>query len=218
MGNPASKLLFVGDSLTYVNDLDQQVQLFGQFAHQRAHVVVERRVEGGAPLKTLWTKTDAKAMIASGRYDVVVLQEDLPETDLASFHKYARMFHEVISRSGAETVLLAAWPYERLNWIDGAGIIEAHRDAAERLGARVAPVALAWRIAVERRPNCRLLRKDREHPSLRGTYLAAATVFATVWNQSPVGLPHDMGGNVSSEDAEFLQEVAWDAVQQFIES
>ena len=36
-------------------------------------------------IRTLWKKTDARKLISSGIFDVVVLQEDLPETSVDSF-------------------------------------------------------------------------------------------------------------------------------------
>ena len=81
---PAPKrLLFVGDSLTYVNDLDQRVAALGRAAGFAEGLVVDRVVKGGAPLKKLFTKTKAKQVIkgdvpADGGHcapwDAVVLQ------------------------------------------------------------------------------------------------------------------------------------------------
>ncbi|CAE8722705.1 unnamed protein product, partial [Polarella glacialis] len=133
---PVRRVLFVGDSLTYVNDLDLHVRHFAEAAgYASPSLFIDRAVKGGAPLKTLWKKTDARQRIAKEGFDVVVLQEDLPETDVATFHDYAARFHEHCQAAGAATVLLMAWPYERLDWISTEGIAEAHGSIASRLGA-----------------------------------------------------------------------------------
>ncbi|CAK0905970.1 unnamed protein product [Prorocentrum cordatum] len=139
------RVLFVGDSfLTYCNDLDVQVAALAAAAGIEG-VEVEREVQGGAPLKALWHDTEARQRIAAGRYDIVVLQEDLPETDLATFREYARRFAGACAEAGAGMVLLAAWGYRRLGWISTE---------------EIAQVGMAWKRAQSGRA-VRLLSKDR---------------------------------------------------------
>jgi len=204
-------VLFVGNSLTYCNDLDLHVKAFMEEAAPGMAIQTDRVVKGGASLKTLWTKTDAKRSIASGGFDTVVLQEDLPETNVASFHEYARRFHEVIKAAGSRTVFLMTWPYKRLGWITTEGIAEAHQEIAVRLGAEVAPAGLAWQRAQSSR--IRLYGNDGEHPSPCGTYLAAAVAFSVLWRRSPVGLTCSAARSVSTKDAKKLQEIAWATAQ-----
>lgn len=212
----ANSLLFVGDSLTYVNDLDRQVAALARAADSVAgrwrSLKVERSVQGGAPLRVLWKKTDARAKIASGKYDTVVLQEDLPETSVEAFQEYARRFVEHAKPVGATTILLMTWPYKRLDWIWTEGIAKAHWELAAQLGVRVAPAALAWARVQKDHPDIRLYDDDEEHPSLCGTYLTAAVLFATLWNQSPEGLKHTGSGSLKKV-ATILHQVAWDVVQ-----
>eukprot|EP00445_Apocalathium_hangoei_P039485 CAMPEP_0203953284 /NCGR_PEP_ID=MMETSP0359-20131031/86684_1 /ASSEMBLY_ACC=CAM_ASM_000338 /TAXON_ID=268821 /ORGANISM="Scrippsiella Hangoei, Strain SHTV-5" /LENGTH=530 /DNA_ID=CAMNT_0050886533 /DNA_START=26 /DNA_END=1615 /DNA_ORIENTATION=+ len=210
---PPRRLLFVGDSLTYYNDLDQHVAAFAQAADavDRKRLVVDRAVKGGAPLKALWKKTDARKMIANNKYDVVILQEDLPETSVKDFQKYAAMFNDHCRATDAKVVLLMTWPYERLDWIWTEGISEEHQRAAESLGCGVAPAALAWERLEKSHPEINPYSEDEEHPSLAGTYLAAAVVFATLWDRSPVGLAH--AGGLDESTAATLQATAWETWQ-----
>ena len=55
--------------------------------------------------------------------------------------------------------------------------------------------------------------KDKRHPSLAGTYLAACTVFATLYRKSPVGFGYTAG--LSPEIVTLLQTAAWEAVQDY---
>ena len=65
------------------------------------------------PGRGVFPNEEALQVIARGGWDVVVLQEDLPETTVADFEHFGSLFHEEIQKSGAATVLLTAWPYER---------------------------------------------------------------------------------------------------------
>ena len=56
---------------------------------------------------------------------------------------------------------------------------------------------------------------DGSHPELEGTYLAACVVFASLYNESPVGNSYTYFGEISAEDAAFLQQVAQDVVADF---
>ena len=82
----------------------------------------------------------------------------------------------------------------------------------------VIPVGLAFEHAYERRPGIKLHNLDGTHPALLGTYLAACTVFASVFNVSPVGLDYDYNGLVSTRDKLFLQEIAESTVRNFYRS
>ena len=56
---------------------------------------------------------------------------------------------------------------------------------------------------------------DGSHPTLVGTYLAACTVFASVYGKSPVGNRYDYFGRIDKDAAAFLQQVAADTVKKF---
>jgi hypothetical protein len=171
----------------------------------------------GFTLKKMWDYPTARKLIGEGAYDVVVLQEDIPETLVDTFHEYARKFNAEIKEAGAEPVLFMAWSYERLGRTTMEEIDQAHRDIATELGIEVAPVGLAWQRAMEERPGLDMYDLDREHPSIYGTYLAINVVYATVFGESPIGLaylPSESGG-VTEEEAAFLQRIAWETVQEY---
>ncbi|MEZ5727471.1 MAG: hypothetical protein R3E48_05265 [Burkholderiaceae bacterium] len=46
---------------------------------------------------------------------------------------------------------------------------------------------------------------DGSHPSLYGTYLAAATCYAAIYGKSPVGNSYDYFGKIAPDMAKFLQ-------------
>jgi hypothetical protein len=210
-----NQILFIGNSLTYWNDgLDLHLQRLASSAEPPIAITTGRAVEGGAFLKSLWARSHPRQSIATGRYDVVVLQEDLPETTVEDFRAHARLFVEHVRKAGARPVLLMAWAYPRLGWITMDGIDRAHRAAAAELMVDVAPVGLAWQRASEQRPDLNLYAPDGEHPSLHGTYLTTAVVYATVAGRNPTGLSYAPNG-ISGKDAQFLQTVAWETVQSF---
>jgi hypothetical protein len=77
----------------------------------------------------------------------------------------------------------------------------------------VIPAGLAFARSVSLRPDVNLYAPDKRHPSLAGTYLAAATSYAALFKRSPVGSSYTAG--LDAAVARHLQTVAWETVQSF---
>jgi len=173
--------------------------------------------EGGVTLEYHWNNGTPER-VRYGDYDTVVLQGYLAGSDTASadlFLEHARLLDSVIERSGAETVFFMTWPRGFNDWSTIDDVVEAHRTIATELDAAVAPAALAFERARVERPDVRLIDYDRVHATWEGAYLAAATVYATVFERSPEGLPYSFG--TDAETAAFLQRVAWETVTEWNE-
>ncbi len=86
--------------------------------------------------------------------------------------------------------------------------------AGEASNSIVIPVGMAYELAYAARPNIKLHHVDGTHPGPLGTYLAAATVLASITKESPVGLEFNYYDSISNDDRVFLQEMAWKAYLQ----
>jgi hypothetical protein len=165
---------------------------------------------GGATLEDMWLGSRAPDVIGRGIADVVVLQGDIPETDVDTFQQYARLFIQHVRDSGAEPVLYMTWPYQRLGWIGLDEIAQAHAELQAETGVTVAPVGEAWRAATQARSQLDLFVWDQEHPNIRGTYLAASVIYGTLTETSPQGLSYRPRG-LHPLAMDFLQDIAWQA-------
>jgi hypothetical protein len=215
-GQAPRKLLFVGDSFTYCNGgVENHVKQLAAAARPARTIAAESATQGGATLKVLHAKQAIRDQIRDGGYDVVILQEDIPELAehrVTPFLQEARQFDREIREAGSRTVLFMAWPYERLNWVTLAEIAQAHLDLGHELGVPVAPVGVAFQRALAERPALAMLGPDKEHETIHGTYLAASVIYATLFGESPAGFKYHPTG-VSAEEAAFLQRIAWETVQ-----
>ena len=210
------RILFVGNSFTYYNGgLETHVKQLASSARPEETFSADRATQGGATLKILNEKPSVHEKIRADGYDVVILQEDIPELkehSVLPFFENARKFNEEIRGAGGRTVLFMAWPYQRLNWVTQAEIAQAHREIGREMGAQVAPVGLAFQRSLNVRPELAMLGRDKEHETIHGTYLAANVIYATLFGASPVGLEYRPAG-VSAKDAVFLQRIAWETVR-----
>lgn len=128
------------------------------------------------------------------------------------FEQYARKHSETVRRHGAEPVFFMSWAYQDKPEMT-AGLAEAYTRAGNDNQAYVIPAGLAFARSLARRPELNLYAADKRHPSLAGTYLAACTVYASLFRASPVGLHYNAG--LSDDVARHLQQMAWETVQEY---
>jgi hypothetical protein len=131
-GKAPGRLLFVGNSFTYYNGgLENHVRQLAESADPPHRITADRATKGGATLKILHELKWVHNQIRTGGYDLVILQEDIPELtehSVAPFREQARRFDGEIREYGGRTVLFMAWSYERLNWVTQEQIAKAHRE------------------------------------------------------------------------------------------
>jgi len=216
--NAPSKLLFIGNSLTYRNGgIEKHIVALAASAPIPKNILENRATKGGATLKILNDQQWVHDSINNGGYDITILQEDIPELtehSVEPFYEFASKFNTEIKKAGSNSLLYMAWPYERLNWIDLHQITAAHQFISKKLQIPVAPVGIAFENALKANPSIAMLGPDKEHASIHGTYLAICVIYATIFQESPLGYTYFPIG-VSKEEATFLQEIAWKTVKNW---
>jgi uncharacterized protein DUF4886 len=213
------RVLFVGNSYTFVNDLPRLVAEMSRAVKLDRPIETDSVVEGGATLKQLFDAGKALAAIRSGKFDAVVLQEQsqLPILDRKSFHESVRKFHAEIEQAKAKTVLYVTWARQNAPKTQ-SDLTEAYATIAKELGATLAPVGPAFERALADRPKISLFDSDGSHPSEAGSYLAACVFVEVLAGKPPKGAPARIPAkgqavvDVDAHDAESLQRAAHDVV------
>jgi hypothetical protein len=130
----------------------------------------------------------------------------------ATFVKFAKINADTFRRHGAKPVFFMSWAYQDKPEMT-AQLADAYTREANANDAFVIPAGLAFARSVARRPDVNLYAPDKRHPSLAGTYLAAATSYAALFKRSPVGSSYTAG--LDPAVARHLQTVAWETVQDY---
>lgn len=176
------RVLFVGNSLTYFNDLPGTLAALGRAAGDTIVVASVTR-PGYALIDHLVAPTASGALdsIRGARWDYVVLQQGPTSrlVDRDSLVLVARQLAPVIRSAGARPALYMVWPTER----DSANfdrVRESFRSAACAVDGELWPVGSAWRAARRADPSVPLYGPDRFHPSPLGTYLAALVMYERI--------------------------------------
>jgi hypothetical protein len=112
---PPSRILFIGDSLTYWN--------FGVYYHVKSlaesetpprEIVVDSVTRRSTPLGGLWLR--AKEEIINGKYNVVVFQDDHGQTGRDGFYEYVGKFDKLIKEQNGDAILYMHYWYPYLRF------------------------------------------------------------------------------------------------------
>jgi len=218
-------ILFIGNSLTYVNDLPLIVEALADSVP--GLTPAERLAPAMAAfpdyaLEDHWANGTAVRAIDQGKWSVVVLQQGSSALDESrvNLREWTRKFDERIRAAGARTAMYAVWPLATRQF-DFDRVNESYTLAATDVNGMLFPVGEAWRAAWRRNPNLELYAPDGLHPSIRGSYIGALVITSMLLDRSPVGMPARVtlrGGAtvaIPPEDAAVLQEAASEAIAQF---
>jgi hypothetical protein len=128
------------------------------------------------------------------------------------FTEYAKKDSDIVRAHGAKPIFFMSWAYADRPGMT-AELAEAYTVAGNANNALVIPAGLAFARARAKQPELNLYAPDKRHPSPAGTYLAACTVFAALTGRSPVG--NSYLADIDPPTAKFLQQLAWDTVQDY---
>lgn len=221
--NPAAgkKVLFIGNSQTYTNDLPLIVQGLADAAGGDSLII---GMVAGPDMALIdhWKQGDARKAITGQRWDYVVLQQGPSSTTINrdSLRLVTKMFAPLIANAGGVPVLFSVWPSSDRGQ-DYPRAAESYRLAAEDVGGLYAPVAAAWMDAWSRDPGLRLY-SDGLHASSAGSWLAGLVIYSRIFGRSPDGLPATLrlrNGSTISVPASVnttLQQAAWAMVQPLL--
>ena len=221
------RVLFIGNSYTYVNMLPEMLQQFAIAGREPRQLEYEMIAPGGSTLEQKWKGGNSRKTIAQGGWDYVVLQESSgnPITNAASTQEYVRLFDSDIRKAGAKTLLYVTWARKGTPETQ-ARLTEVYSSLAKELGALCCPVGPARARALANQPGLNLYQSDGSHPSAAGTYLAACVFYNVLYHKSPAGLPATVAGKndagkpatlaaLSPENAAFLQKTAAQTVKEW---
>lgn len=184
----ATRILFIGNSLTQSNDLPNLVDGIAEASGVPCNYGVE--ATGGYGLEDHWVSTRLRSTIANGHWDWVVLQQGpsaLPESR-ENLVFWTQQFDGRIRMGGAKTALYMVWPdATRRSAFDS--VSASYRAAATAVSGTILPAGDAWLAAWRRDPSMPLYGADGFHPSIAGSYLAALTIFAGLTGRSPLDVP-----------------------------
>lgn len=183
-----SKILFVGNSHTYYNDMPYILQYFTNCSDV-PDAQITMLTQGGKSLAFHKEQPQVRFNILYGGYEYVVLQQlQQPFGGEEELVRDALVISRWIHQAGAQPVTYMIWSRkdepERQDEIS-----RAHRASHTAIGGILAPVGDVWQAARQAYPDMELYDADGRHASPTGSYLIACVFYAALFGKSPEGLP-----------------------------
>lgn len=193
------KVLFLGNSYTYVNNLPQIIHDIAISLNDT--LIFDSHTPGGYTLEQHAMDSNSTNKIRLGVWDFVVMQE---QSQLPAFIDYLssgpynlsylvnefnpcarKMYYMTWGRKNGDASNCAAWPpvctYEGMDSLLSLRYIET----ATFTGADISPVGAVWNYLRTHQPQIELYQADGSHPSTAGSYAAACSFYSALFKKDP---------------------------------
>ena len=175
-------LLFVGNSLTYTNDLPALVRK--EAKKQGVKVRTKMLASPNYALVDHWFQGEAQKYIQTGKFDFVIMQQgpssqaDGKRMLLSSGSQFSKLCNQV----GSELVFFMVWPSRRY-YATYDSVISNYKNAAISSDAILCPVGEVWKNHFDETNDFSYYGLDGFHPSFRGSQVAAEVIVETLFNE-----------------------------------
>ncbi len=215
------KILFIGNSYTYRNDMPS---IFENIAISKGKkVYVQDCTLGKATLFIQSRRFEVKNAISKENWDFIIIQgssRDFVKAPSIIKNKTKPALEKIIksiqnNNPTTKMLFYMTWgyrngfkPIDEVNTFDKmSNLIEKrYLSLYKTYDIGVVPVGMAWKDVRKKRSEVILYVKDGAHPSLKGSYLAASCFYSAIFNESSVGSSYY--GKLGPKICYFLQSIA----------
>jgi hypothetical protein len=217
-------VLFIGNSYTSVNNLPLLVKNLSTSAGKTLNI--DSNMPGGYLMSSHLNDATTFSKISQGNWDYVILQEQsqIPTID---YYRYNDMYpamtdlKSVIEQYNpcAKIITYMTWGrrfggqqcdpsgtycsplFANFNHMQDS-LTSAYLEISEQLNIQCAPVGVTWQNILND-TTLVLHSGDNSHPNIDGSYVAALTIFSSLWKQGTSGLTYTAG--LSNQLAQYYQ-------------
>jgi hypothetical protein len=208
---PSIQVLFVGNSLTYTNDLPALIKELA--AMDGISLTYDEILLPDYSLEDHWNDGNVQAVIKKKHYDIMVAQQGpsaLPESQ-ELLKKYAQKFADECVAANTQLNLYMVWPSKSRSF-DLDNVIVSYTQAALQTGASFSPVGSAWKSVWEKHPDFQLHGPDDFHPFVNGSVLASMIIYASLQKKKDLNfIRYDNASwknKITRQDFEVLKDAA----------
>jgi hypothetical protein len=191
-----TRVLFIGNSYTSAHDLPALVRALGAANQPPIPLEIDSISPGGFTLEAHYQAEGpefARARIAGGRYDFVVVQEQSqrPLLEPSKMLDAARVLSKELAAANSTPIWYATWARQAKPETQ-ADLTKAYHTCHAELGGRLAAVGDAWQTVLQaksEKDRLVLHQADGSHPTAAGSYLAALVLYGTLTGRKIDDLP-----------------------------
>lgn len=175
----ATNVLFVGNSLTYFNNLPKIVEQIG--ADAGITIKTTTLAKPNYALEDHWIDGELQQLLRLKTFDVIVLQQG-PSSQVEGrtmLMEYGAKIKTQIDTSKTQLAYFMVWP-SRMRAFDFDGVANSYTQAARKNHALLCAVGNYLREFEKQNAALSLRTADGFHPSPAGSFLAAWVIFNTI--------------------------------------
>ena len=209
-------VLFVGNSLTYQNNLPELVKKIA--ASDNVRLSYKMIALPNYALEDHWNDGIVNTEIKSEKYNYVIVQQG-PSSQPEGYkllEEYGIKFSQLSNEHHAHLVFYMVWP-AKTRLFDFPGVYKSYKNAAEQTQSIFSPAGQAWLTVWKTDPDFSLYDPDNFHPNDRGTLLAALVIYGSISGKSDlrfIDLNSIKLANLSSKDFKLLTRAAEQTLTQ----
>ena len=199
--NKVMKVLWVGNSFTFYNDMPTMVRDIA--ATQNVKLSITKFLKGGERFAGHLTNEKLIEALQNGGWDYVILQgfSSTPAYSTRSViedvYPYAHTLDSLAKAHSpmVKVIYYMTWGHKNGNvrqttypLDDNFDLMQerlkiSYLEMAHENDSWCAPVGMAWQELRHKHPEFELYQKDNFHPSVMGSYLAANVIFSTIYQK-----------------------------------
>jgi hypothetical protein len=173
-------VLFVGNSLTYSNELPALVAKTGK--EKGVNIKTTTLAYPNYALEDHWNEGKIQQLIATNKFDYVVVQQG-PSSQAggrAMLFDYGAKIKALCDTNNSKLVFFMVWPaFSNFHTFDG--VIKNYTDAAAATNSILCPVGKTWKEYFLRTGDYSFYGPDMFHPSQKGSESAAKIIYETLF-------------------------------------
>lgn len=174
-----ANILFIGNSLTYTNDLPSLVE---KVAKTKGILVNTKMIAfPNYGLEDHWNDKEIHKLIKSKNYDYVIVQQgpSSQEYGRTSLLEYGNKINNLCNENKTKLVFFMVWPSKRY-YHTYNGVIKNYTNTADQLSALLCPVGKVWKAHFDETNDFSYFGVDGFHPSLKGSKIAAEVIVESI--------------------------------------
>lgn len=207
-------ILFVGNSLTYTNDLPSLVKKLGK--KDGVKINTEVIAFPNYALEDHWIESNVSSALTKTKFDFVIFQQGssaLPSSR-ANLVEYALKFSQLCKAKNAKMCMYAVWPSGDRSF-DFTNVLRSYEIAADTTKSILLPAGFAWKKAFDERKDFPLYSMDGFHPTIHGSFLSAMVIYAVLFKKDNfdfVTHKHVPSKYITANDLQLMKRVALESI------
>ena len=172
----SKSVLFLGNSLTYSNNLPQIVELIG--AEFSETIETTSLCYPNYAIEDHWNDGKLQKLLREKKFDFVIIQQG-PSSQLDGrqmLFDFGEKIQSICKKTNTTLAYFMVWPSKQY-YFTFDGVIKNYSDAAKENDADLIPVGIHWKDYSENSDLASLYSRDQFHPSEAGSFLAGLTIF-----------------------------------------